>query len=145
MSEANSLEMVDCPVASLDGKALDYAVAIVEGGHRLRVDGFTWWVTLEGLSRVLGQGWGSIGYQPSIEWQHGGPIIERERIKVAPNLGGSWHGQIRHEEKHPAIPYKVLTGWTNKHGPTPLVAAMRCYVASKLGDSVKIPKGLIER
>ena len=97
MSEANIFGMVDCPVASLDGKALDYAVTIVEGGHSLRVDGFTWWVTwrvtLEGLSRVLGQGWGSIGYQPSIEWQHGGPIIERERIKVPLILEG--HGMAR--------------------------------------------------
>ena len=144
MNKANSFEVVDCPVASLDGKALDYAVAIVEGGHSLEFDDITWAFTLDGKTRVLSQGWGLIGYQPSIEWAQGGPIIERERIKIASNLGGSWHGQIRHENEHPAIPYKVLTGWTNKHGPTPLVAAMRCYVASKLGGSVKIPKGLIE-
>ena len=136
--------VADCPVAELDGMALDYAVAIVEGGHSLEFDGITWAFTLDGKTRVLSQGWGSIGYQPSKEWAQGGPIIERERIKVVSNLAGSWHGQIRHEEKHPAIPYKVLTGWTNAHGPTPLVAAMRCYVVSKLGGSVKIPKGLIE-
>ena len=97
MSEVNGFEMVDCPVASLDGKALDYAVAIVEGGHSLRVDGFTWWVTLEGLSRVLGQGWGSIGYQPSIEWQHGGPIIGRAQIGLRVNIpcspGRTWEGR----------------------------------------------------
>lgn len=28
-------------------------------------------------------------------------------------------------------------------GPTPLIAAMRCYVASKLGDEVDIPEELI--
>lgn len=28
-------------------------------------------------------------------------------------------------------------------GPTPLVAAMRCYVASKLGDVVDVPKELV--
>lgn len=27
-------------------------------------------------------------------------------------------------------------------GPTPLIAAMRCYVASKLGDNVEIPEKL---
>jgi hypothetical protein len=27
-------------------------------------------------------------------------------------------------------------------GSTPLIAAMRCYVASKLGDEVEIPKEL---
>jgi hypothetical protein len=29
-----------------------------------------------------------------------------------------------------------------QHGPTPLIAAMRCYVASKLGDAVEIPEEL---
>lgn len=28
-------------------------------------------------------------------------------------------------------------------GPTPLIAAMRCYVASKLGDEVEIPEELL--
>ncbi len=139
MSKANSFEMVDCPVAELDGIALDYAVALVEGGHSLSVDGFTWWFTLEGLSRVLGQGWGSIGYQPSREWQHGGPIIEREGItlRVNANVSGHWVAFIDFGGSNRKIEARHT-------GPTPLVAAMRCHVASKLGDSVKIPKGLIE-
>ena len=29
-----------------------------------------------------------------------------------------------------------------EHGPTPLIAAMRCYVASKLGDEVDVPDEL---
>ena len=29
------------------------------------------------------------------------------------------------------------------HGPTPLIAAMRCYVASKLGDEVEVPEELL--
>jgi hypothetical protein len=29
------------------------------------------------------------------------------------------------------------------HGHTPLIAAMRCYVASKLGDEVEIPDELL--
>jgi hypothetical protein len=34
--------------------------------------------------------------------------------------------------------------WAYKQqGPTPLIAAMRCYVASKLGDEVEIPEELI--
>jgi hypothetical protein len=28
------------------------------------------------------------------------------------------------------------------YGPTPLIAAMRCYVEAKLGDEVEIPKEL---
>jgi hypothetical protein len=29
-----------------------------------------------------------------------------------------------------------------EEGPTPLIAAMRCYVASKLGDYIDIPEEL---
>ena len=139
MNKANSFEMVDCPVASLEGKALDYAVAIMEGGHSLKNDGLTWWVTLDGLTRVFGQGWGSMAYQPSSEWQHGGPIVERVGITLRVNarLSGHWVAFIDFGGSNRKIEARQT-------GPTPLVAAMRCHVAGELGDSVKIPKGLIE-
>lgn len=106
--------------SELTGPALDWAVAMAEN-----------WAGAD------------FEFKPySTNWTQGGPIIERERIKVAPNLGDTWHGQIRHETSHPLVEHKVLAGWTNKHGPTPLIAAMRCYVASKLGDEVEVPEGL---
>ena len=37
---------------------------------------------------------------------------------------------------------KYLT-WTCERGPTKLIAAMRCYVASKLGDEVDVPEELL--
>ena len=132
MNEANSFEVVDCPVAELSGTALDYAVAIADGGHSLQTDGITWAVTIDGKTRVLSQGWGNMAYQPSKEWQHGGPIIEREQITLTVNkVNGEW----------------VSTGACGRTvtGQTPLIAAMRYYVASKLGNSIKVPKGLIER
>jgi hypothetical protein len=64
---------------------------------------------------------------PSTNWAHGGPIIEREEICVLAPVRGLWRG--RKEGR-------------TQYGPTPLVAAMRCYVASKLGDEVEIPEGL---
>jgi hypothetical protein len=30
----------------------------------------------------------------------------------------------------------------NAYGPTPLIAAMRCYVASKMGDDIELPEEL---
>jgi hypothetical protein len=30
-----------------------------------------------------------------------------------------------------------------QNGPTPLIAAMRCYVASKFGDEVETPEELL--
>jgi hypothetical protein len=68
----------------------------------------------------------------STNWSQGGPIIEREAITVSegsPVLGLEWMACDR--------------GSTHiQHGPTYLIAAMRCYVASKLGDEVEIPEEL---
>ena len=72
-------------------------------------------------------------YTPSTDWAQGGLIIEREFIKVDPRKG-QWEATIWNEAaiQNPA------------YGPTPLIAAMRCYVASKLGDTVEVPPELLE-
>lgn len=64
---------------------------------------------------------------PSTDWSQGGPIIERELISVEFIL--EWYA-----DKH---------GEHGADGPTPLIAAMRCYVASKLGDEIEIPDELL--
>jgi len=84
-----------------------------------------------------------VTWQPSTNWAQGGPIIEREKISVIRNIGGSWRGSIRHTTSHPLVAHPVLDGWTNRHGETPLIAAMRCYVASKLGYEVDVPEELL--
>ena len=65
---------------------------------------------------------------PSIDWSQGGPIIERERIELKDDGGTDWLASHNNESV--------------EFGPTPLIAAMRCYVASKLGDEVEIPEEL---
>jgi len=68
---------------------------------------------------------------PSTDWSQGGPIIEREKIAlvyVTEDDIEDWEGA------HP-------NGHTD-FGPTPLIAAMRCYVASKLGEEVDVPEEL---
>ena len=59
----------------------------------------------------------------STDWAQGGPIIEREEINVLAPVRGLWRGR--------------KNGRT-QYGPTPLIAAMRCYVASKLGDEIEL-------
>lgn len=66
----------------------------------------------------------------SITWALAGPIIERESICISP-FGPSREGWDSYQDNHHA------------EGPTPLIAAMRCYVASKLGNEVEIPKELM--
>ncbi len=68
-------------------------------------------------------------WKPSTGWPQGGPIIEREEIAVWPDQEGGWWARITADEDYT--------------GPTPLVAAMRCYVASKLGEEVEVPDELI--
>ena len=67
------------------------------------------------------------------DWAQGGPIIERKRIGIVPSEDDAnvWVGSMFEPD------------WKfNRTGPTPLIAAMRCYVASKLGDEVEIPEEL---
>jgi hypothetical protein len=70
----------------------------------------------------------------STNWAQGGPIIERERISVWAR-GNEWAAEsfIPNAQGH------------EQTGPTPLIAAMRCYVASKLGDEIEIPEELMEQ
>ena len=81
-----------------------------------------------------------LGFEPAINWGDGGPIIEREGISVCYDI------ELSQDESrsHWATIYAVDSGEGRIYGPTPLIAAMRCYVASKLGDKVEIPEELTE-
>jgi hypothetical protein len=72
------------------------------------------------------------GFKPSTDWAFGGPIIEREGINIIQS--GSWLAEMDADHSGAVI---------SAEGPTPLIAAMRCYVASVLGDTVDIPEELI--
>jgi len=80
---------------------------------------------------------GCATYQPSTDWAQGGPIIEREKIELKylgydnPPYWGALKFSPSSYERKKAI------------GPTPLIAAMRCFVASQLGNEIEVPDGLI--
>ena len=67
------------------------------------------------------------GFKPSTDWIQGGSIIEREKIELEWS-GSNWWAMIRADEE--------------TCGFTPLIAAMRCYVESKLGEEIEIPEEL---
>lgn len=102
--------------SELTEEGLAYAVAIAEGArnHIRIVDGKVFIKDCDTL----------IPCAFSSDWSQGGPIIEREKIECL-HEAGVWY---------------VDSPWGHFIGPTPLIAAMRCYVASKLGDEVKIPE-----
>jgi hypothetical protein len=112
--------------AELIGAALDWAVMKAEGPDSLAVnfyyDGDTPLCVDDQID--ISEEW-----HPSTDWTQGGPIIEREMIELVPQTPALWDAMKRNQH----IP---------SDGPTPLVAAMRCYVAAKLGDEIEIPEGL---
>ena len=114
--------------AELTGAALDYKVAKCEGltcfGHELT----------EGVLTIVLSDGTYENFSPSRSWAQGGAIIERENISITGTNFPWW---------------ECDTGWyahigdRYAHGETPLIAAMRCYVASKLGDKVELPEELM--
>ena len=104
--------------SELSSVALDWAVASCESlfFRRLEIENY------------------HNGYSPSTNWAQGGPIIEREAIELSPqNFGEFW--------------VALYPQWQTSHrqeGQTPLIAAMLCYVTSKLGEYVDIPEELLK-
>ena len=80
-------------------------------------------------------------WMPSTDWAQGGPIIDREKIDLFTEKGTpeSWVASMARYQNG-----ERLVGWRiHMYGPTPLIAVMRCYVASKLGEVVKVPQELL--
>ena len=103
--------------SELSGAALDWAVANCEGLVSINTKHlFEPWYLLR-------------DYTPSTNWAQGGPIIEREKVELEHD-GFEWWARIRADE--------------DCKGPTPLIAAMRCYVANKLGDEIELPEELLQ-
>lgn len=120
--------------SDLIGPALDWVVLVLcedEDPHNVMIMGKD---AMYVYSRWSGKHW-----SPSFDWVVGGPIIEREGIELKRGVGKpllwaafayDWFGNVRRV--------------TGKTGPTPLIAAMRCYVTSKLGAEVEIPEELLK-
>ena len=115
--------------SELTGAALDWAVAKCEGVNE---DAFRLYYEPTEPTDYDSHGFPEFHY--STIWAQGGAIIEREEIHVFtqyPRVGSvMWFGRYN--------------GSVKGTGPTPLIAAMRCYVASKLGDEVEIPAELTQ-
>ncbi len=106
----------------LIGAALDWAVALIEFPE----------LDYEDDDRlVYVHGDDEFHFTPSTDWAQGGPIIEREWVDLHCVNDSLWEAEC-----------PAPGGLAMQNGPTPLIAAMRCYVASKLGDTVDVPEEL---
>lgn len=120
--------------SELTGAALDWAVARCEGKDNdceIHAGNVLY-------GRITS---GFIQYQPSTDWAQGGAIIDRERftrifVNVAERITVSNKREVLDEEGD------LVPQWVHGTGQTVLIAAMRCYVATKLGDEVDVPEEL---
>ena len=107
----------------LTGPALDWAVDGIE--HGMKFEDYDAFCMRSAEESYIGN------------WSRGGPIIEREGIEV--RKGNPLYFPKGNEKGDHYEPLWIAGG---HYGQTPLIAAMRCYVASKLGDEVEIPEEL---
>ena len=109
--------------SELRGITLDWAVSIIE---RTAFD-------TEEISLFI-EDWEQGEFNYSSDWALAGSIIEREVIALIHPRYDCWTAH-KYDDRIEDESYTL-------DGPTPLIAAMRCYVASKLGDEIKLPEGL---
>lgn len=133
--------------SELTGALLDFWVAKVHNFTRVELrEG----ICLASLP-ILVDRVAMLPFQPSINWAQGGPIIESERIGFLPatkDIKADKNYQRRTGRSFMPEPdgwvagYRPIThiefdwGGAQEVGPTPLIACMRVYVASKYGNEV---------
>lgn len=107
----------------LNGAALDWAAA-KSNGHGYGV-------------------WDDPWFTPTTNWTQGGQIIEREKISIE-YMAGAGDAGADVWVANMTYPDKKFGGvaFSEEQGSTPLIAAMRCFVASKLGDEVEVSEEL---
>ena len=126
-------QMIDVKTAELEGSALDWAVAQVEGrATRIYLcpvmDEYKVAATVPGGD--LQSAW-----MPSIDWAQGGPLIDKYNIDFTVEAKGRYLAELCCDSGEP------LT--TPVIGSTHLIAACRAIVAAKLGDVVSVPTELV--
>ena len=125
--------------ADLIGLSLDWAVAECLGATRIQLYEYNGRRMIRvSLPEGIHAPW-----EPSRYWGQGGPIIDQELISVAHDDDdeGQWEAGQR-------VQLQSVFGFNGDNysvGPTPLIAAMRCYVVSEFGDEVEIPDELMKQ
>ncbi len=129
------MRMVKVPTSELTCSALNWAVAKIED------PGLAWDEDIEDFMFSMRHRFCFLReFEPSTEWGQGGPILGDKKISLEYRLTADevpdWWASL---DPYSPDCSEDRVGFA---GPTPLIAAMRCLVASKYGDEVEIPKCL---
>jgi hypothetical protein len=120
--------MTQYKVSELSGALLDAAVA----------KGFELNFTIDGHGTPSAWTFTDAGeWAPSTKWEQGGPIIETESLCI--DRVAYSDGSLREWGAAVAVGSEYPDEWKRWYGPTPLIAAMRAWVASKFGETVELP------
>ena len=130
-------QMIEVKTAELIGPVLDWAVDAIESGKPLEIrhhkNGSGEWIFVaDGVPYPSGP------RKFSTDWSQGGPLIEEHRISLSTSAShDGWHA-VNHTGCY-ALPRPRVYA-DARH---PLIAAMRCLVAAKLGEVVMVPAELV--
>jgi hypothetical protein len=125
-------------VSELTQIQIDYLVAILQYPHLVWGDSIgLHWASNQIVIPELKEP--ECYYNPSSDWSIAGKIIHKEKIHLLHSddykENSKWIASIAREN---------MVGWRIlHHGETPVIAAMRSYIESKLGDTVEIPEDLV--
>lgn len=129
------IDLIEVKTADLAGEALGWAVGKAESLDLQLVppgyNGVPWRVFALYQGQAIEH---AKRYNPWEDWALGGPLVEKYKL----DLGAPMEMKLG--------PWNANTEWghpSGQKGGTALVAACRAVVASRLGDTVQVPKELI--
>lgn len=123
-------------VDGVEGAVLDWLVAKAEGllDQSIKVGEATATaVVIDEHGEMFDMRYG-VDYSPSTNFSQEGPIRMREKLSVGPTCNGDWYANN---------PFACAPQMG--YGPTPNIAAMRCFVMSRLGEEIEVPDVLVNR
>ena len=130
------MEMIEVKTAELIGPALDWATAKASEtkiddsrGKELRID--------------IAPGFQS-PWIPSVNWYQGGPLIVQYQVAIIPEAHDGLEGTEMSERWYANVYFNAGEEYTTEHCDTALIAACRAVVGTVFGDTVSVPKELMQ-
>lgn len=123
-------DLIEIKTEDLSGRLLDCLVAMVLNGAEKvfhNSDGYT-------------NRWHHIPVCYSSDWDFGGPLVQQFQVALVPEAHVGDEGTEHSDRWYADIYYDGGNQYTTGFKDHALIAACQAIVATKFGDSVKVPK-----